>query len=301
MSCTRRGFLKTIGAAMVGLGLTRMEPLRTFAASTVRGTGEGLPGGPATGPYSVESLRARAVDAARWIGDDALVTELGDVCCWAPAASAIRKRPLDAQLEGGRYFFADFPGGDQLAQILQYTNNTVWRAPRFGLEPDDLVAEHYAQLRRPQNGLRTEVLTPAQLKSRATAGTLDLALDRETGERLSRVADRAEPMWAAFSVFSGMLLDPTDELSQRLRPTLSLDRASHRALARTATVRYNQIVLGATQRAIWSDQLNGENPSLPLLRLSASGYLPLGEDDGRFLLLRVGNGTHLTGYRTGSA
>ena len=84
-------------------------------------------------------------------------------------------------------------------------------------------------------------------------------------------------------------------------PALSLDRASHRALARTATVRYNQIVIGATQRAIWSDQLNGENPSLPLLRLSASGYLPLGEEDGRFLLLRVGNGTHLTGYRTGSA
>ena len=88
--------------------------------------------------------------------------------------------------------------------------------------------------------------------------------------------------------------------ARRLAPQLSLRRASHRALARTAAVRYNQIVIGATQRAIWSDQLDGDNPTLPLLQLSAAGYLPLGEEDDRFLLLRVGGGTHLTGYRTGS-
>ena len=72
-----------------------------------------------------------------------------------------------------------------------------------------------------------------------------------------------------------------------------------RALARTATVRYSQIVIGAVQRAVYSDLLDGRNAALPLVQLSASGFLPLGEEDGRFLLLRVG-GTHLTGYRTGS-
>ncbi len=72
MSCTRRGFLKTIGAAMVGLGLTRLEPLRTFAASSANlSDGAGL-GGPPTGPYSIESVRARAVEAAHWLSDEAL-------------------------------------------------------------------------------------------------------------------------------------------------------------------------------------------------------------------------------------
>lgn len=286
---------------MVGLGLTRLEPLRTFASSRSGNPGDGLPGGPATGPYSVDHLRARAVAAANWAGDSALAEELSDVCCWAPAASAIRKRPLDVQLEGSRFFFQEFPGGDQLAEIFQYTNNTIWRTPRFQFDPDELVAEHYSLMQRPQIGLRTEALTPSALKERSANATLDLALDRETGERLSQSADRSEPMWAAFSVFTGTLLDPTDDLSRQLRPALSLDRASHRALARSATIRYNQIVLGATQRAIWSDQLNGENPNLPLLRLSAAGYLPLGEENGSFLLLNVGGGTHLTGYRSGSA
>ena len=300
MSCTRRGFLKTVGAAMVGLGLTRLEPLRAFAVSTVNPTGGAGAGGPPTGPYSIDSLRAQAVGAARWLGDEALAAELSDVCCWAPAASAIRRRPLDVQLRAAQYFFRDFPGGDQLAQILHYTNNTAWQRPNFSFDPDSLVARHYALLRRPQAGLRTEALTPARLNGRGGQARLDLVLDRETGERLAKAADRAEPMWAALSIFTGMMLDPTDDLSRRLAPQLSLRRASHRALARTAAVRYNQIVIGATQRAIWSDQLDGDNPTLPLLQLSAAGYLPLGEEDDRFLLLRVGGGTHLTGYRTGS-
>ena len=98
-----------------------------------------------------------------------------------------------------------------------------------------------------------------------------------------------------------MMLDPTDDLSQRLTPRLSLRRARDRALARTASVRYSQIVVGAVQRAIWSDLLDEVNPALPLLQLSAAGYLPLGEEDGRFLLLQVGEGSYLTGYRTGNA
>ena len=300
MSCTRRGFLKTIAAAMVGLGLTRLEPLRTFAVSSVNSPEGGGLGGPPAGPYSIDSLRARAVDSARWLGDESLAAELSDVCCWAPAATAIRRLPLEAQLRSGQYFFRDFPGGDQLAQILQYTNNTAWRRPRFNFDADDLVAQHYALLRRPQSGLRTEALTPAQPRSSASTAQLDLVLDRATGERLAKQADRAEPMWAALSIFTGMMLDPTDDLSRRLRPQLSLRRATDRSLARTAAVRYNQIVIGAIQRAIWTDELNGENPTLPLLQLSAAGYLPLGEADGRFLLLRVG-GSSLVGYRSESA
>ena len=37
MSCTRRGFLKTIGAAMVGLGVTRLDGFRAFAARSTAG------------------------------------------------------------------------------------------------------------------------------------------------------------------------------------------------------------------------------------------------------------------------
>ena len=125
-------------------------------------------------------------------------------------------------------------------------------------------------------------------------------LDRATGERLSRATDRSEPMWAALSILSGALLDPTEELSRRLTPRLSLTRASHRALARMAGVRYSQAVLGAAQRAVWSDLLNDRNAALPLVQLSAAGYLPLGEADGRFYLLRLDEGRRLTGYRTGS-
>jgi len=90
MSCTRRGFLKTIGAAMVGLGLTRLDPLRTFAVSSVGAPGGEGVGGPPSGPYSIEGLRARAIEAARWAGDTGLADELGQVCCWAPAAGAWR-------------------------------------------------------------------------------------------------------------------------------------------------------------------------------------------------------------------
>ena len=286
---------------MIGLGLTRLEPLRIFAASTVSGPGATNPGGPPAGPFSIDSLRARAVETAGWLGDQALATELSEVCCWAPAATALRRRPLDVQSRGAERFFEEFPGGDQLGQALFYTNNTSWSHPRFRLDPERLVSEHYALLRRSQAGLRTEVLTPERLSADSSGAQLGLMLDRATGERLAMSADRAEPMWAALSVFSGMMLDPTDELSRRLRPRLSLRRAAHRALARTATVRYSQIVIGAVQRAIWADQLGGANAALPLVQLSASGYLPLGEQDGRFLLVRPAAGSHLTGYRTRSA
>ena len=302
MSCNRRGFLKTIGAAMVGLGLTRLEPLRTFAASSVNLSGrpDQSGGGPPTGPYSIDRLRLVAVEAAHRIGDEALAAELRDVCCWAPAATAIRRRPLELQSRGARHFFRDFPGGDELADILLYTNNTTWRSPRFRFDPESLVAQHYALLQRKHAGMRTEVLTPEGLNGRGSRAELGLMLDRETGERLAKAAERAEPMWAALSIFSGMMLDPTDELSGRLTPVLSLSRARDRALARTAGVRYTQIIIGAVQRAIWSDLLDGTNAALPLVQLSAAGYLPLGEEDGRFLLLRAGKATRLTGYRTGS-
>ncbi len=299
MSCTRRGFLKTIGAAMVGLGLTRLEPLRTFAASSTRAGGQGLAGGgPTTGPYSIDSLRALAVASAHHVGDSGLASELQSVCCWAPAASAIRSRPLTQQERGAQYFFRNFPGGDQLAQVMTHTNNTSWQRPRFQANPDNLVARHYDQLQRSSWGVRTQVLTPQQLSNRGTRSELGLVLDRKTGERLATTADRAEPMWAALSIFSGMMLDPTDELSRSLSPALSLTRASDRALTRMATVRYSQIVIGAIQRAVWSDLLGGTNAALPLVQLSSAGYLPLGEENGDFLLLNVGGAKHLTGYRT---
>jgi hypothetical protein len=300
MSCTRRGFLKTIGAAMVGLGLTRLEPLRAFAASSVRGAAGGEPGGPVAGPFSAGALRARAVEAAQWAGDTGLAGELADVCCWAPAAEAIRNRPLELQRRGAEYFFRDFPGGDQLADIMVHTNNTAWRRPQFALEPDALVARHYELLQKRQGGINTVVLTPDRLNGQGRNGDLGLMLDRATGERLAKTADRAEPMWAALSIFSGMMLDPTTELDRSLTPVVSISRQRDRAMTRNATIRYSQIVIGAIQRAIWADQLGGANPALPLVHLAAAGYLPLGEEDGRFLLLQPAGGRRLTGYRTGS-
>ena len=282
---------------MVGLGLTRLEPLRTFAVSAPnRPDGGGL-GGPPTGPYSIESLRVRAIDAARLAGDSGLADQLREVCCWAPAAASIRERPLSFQSEGFERFVDGFPGDDQLAQVLFYTNNTVWHRPRFQLDPNDLVEQHYAL--RHQSTPTIEVVKPSQLNG--SQAQLDLGLDRQTGERLAKEADRSEPMWAALSILSGMILDPTDDLSRTLTPWLSLGRKEDRSLARIAAVRYNQIVISATQRALWSDLLDGENPAMPLVQLSASGYLPWGEEDGRFFLLQPGGGTHLVGYRTGTA
>ena len=286
---------------MVGLGITRMAPLRTFAASSVNSTGAAELGGPASGPYSIDALRARAVAAARFAGEDSLATELQDVCCWAPAATALRRRPMDVQTRSAEQFFQDFPGGDQLARIMVQTNNTSWRAPRFRVDADSLVEQHYDQLQRRQGSVRALVIEPEELQSSANKADLGLMLDRQTGERLAASVDRAEPMWAALSVFSGMMLDPTDDLSKRLTPRLSLSRAHDRALARTATIRYSQIVIGAVQRAVWADQLHGANAAAPLVQLSAGGLLPMGEENGRFLLLRiVGRSQRLTGYRTGS-
>jgi len=287
---------------MVGLGLTRLEPLRSYAASTVANSGsEGAAGGgPATGPFSIAALRTRAVEAARFIGDDGLAHELSEVCCWAPAATAIRQRPLDVQARGAAYFFQDFPGGDELAQVLQFSNNTTWRQPRFRFDPDNLVANHYTQLQKSQRGVRTEVISPDKLNGAGLNADLGLLLDRASGERLAAAADRAEPMWGALSIFSGILLDPTTDLTQRLSPSLSLSRAHDRALARMASVRYSQVVIGAVQRAIWSDVLDGANPALPLVQLTAAGYLPLGEEDGRFIILQPA-GARLTGYRSASA
>ena len=156
-------------------------------------------------------------------------------------------------------------------------------------------------MQRRQGGVRALVIEPEELQSSASQADLGLRLERQTGERLAASVDRAEPMWAALSVFSGMMLDPTDDLSKRLTPRLSLSRAHDRALARTATVKYGQIVLGAVQRAVWADQLNGANPATPLLPLSSAGLLPMGEENGRFLLLRIaGRSQRLTGYQTGS-
>ncbi len=259
MSCTRRGFLKTIAGAMVGLGLTRLEPLRSFAAGSTTATGTAELGGPATGPFSIGSLRAQAVQAARWAGDELLAAELQDICCWAPAATALRRRPLEVQAKGAQRFFSTFPGGDQLADILIQTNNTSFKTPRFQVNPDELVERHYSMLRKPQGTVRMEVLTPQQLQDRGGRAELGLMLDRETGERLAQKAERSEPMWAALSVLSGMMLDPTDELSSRLTPQLSLKRARDRAIARTATIRYSQVVIGAAQRAVWSDVIDEEN------------------------------------------
>src|SRR3990172_9043335 len=273
MSCTRRGFLKTIGAAMVGLGLTRLDPLRTFAVSSVGAPGGEGVGGPPSGPYRIEGLRARAIEAARWAGDTGLADELGQVCCWAPTAAGIRDRPLSFQSRGFQRFVGDFPGGDQLAQVLLYTNNTVWHRPRFQFDPQGLVEQHYSLLDRP--AARPEVVKPDQLNGHFSQAQLELALDRATGERLAKAADRSEPMWAALSILSGMMLDPTDNLSRQLTPWLSLSRSQDRSIARSAAVRYNQIVISAVQRAIWSDLLDGVNPALPLVQLSAAGYLPL--------------------------
>ncbi|MCH8009931.1 MAG: hypothetical protein IIC91_13820 [Chloroflexi bacterium] len=301
MSCTRRGFLKTIAGAMVGLGLTRLEPLRSYAAGSVSSTGTAELGGPASGPFSITSLRAQAVQAARWAGDETLASELQEVCCWAPAATALRRRPLDVQVKGAERFFSTFPGGEQLADILVQTNNTSFKRPKFQVDPDELVARHYEMLRRPQGTVRKRVLTPKQLEQHGARAELGLMLDRKTGERLAQTAERSEPMWAALSVLSGMMLDPTSELSSRLTPQLSLSRARDRAIARTATVRYSQVVIGAAQRAIWADVIDEDNAAIPLLQLSAAGYLPLGEEDGEYLLLRVdGRSTRLTGYQTGS-
>lgn len=301
MSCTRRGFLKTVAGAMVGLGLTRLEPLRSFAAGSTTATGTAELGGPAAGPFSIDSLRAQAVQAARWAGDEQLAAELQNICCWAPAATALRRRPLEVQTKGAQRFFSTFPGGDQLADILVQTNNTSFKTPRFQVNPDELVERHYSMLRKPQGTIRMEVLTPQQLQSRGQSAELGLMLDRKTGERLAQTAERSEPMWAAISILSGMMLDPTDELSSRLTPQLSLKRARDRAIARTATIRYSQVVIGAAQRAVWADVIEEENAALPLLQLSAAGLLPLGEEDGRYLLLKVaGNSNRLTGYQTGS-
>lgn len=300
MSCTRRGFLKTLGAAMVGLGLTRLEPLRTFAASSAGGSLEGGVGGPAAGPFAIDSLRRGAIDAAQAIGDSALARELQEVCCWAPAASTIRSRPQSIQWRGAQQFFRDFPGGDQLAQVMLYTNNTIWSRPRFRFDPENLVQDHYSELNKRSSGLRAVVLQPSQFNGRLNETRLDLALDRETGEKLQAMSNRTEPMWAALSILSGTMLDPTEDLSRRLSPTLSLTRAQDRALARMATVRYNQLIISAAQRAVWSDLLDNKNPALPLVQLSASGLLPLGEVDGRFVVLRIGSGPQLTGYRSAS-
>ncbi len=286
---------------MVGLGLTRLEPLRSFAAGSASSTGTAEAGGPATGAFSIDSLRAQAVQAARWAGDVPLADELQEICCWAPAATALRKRPLEVQTKSAERFFSTFPGGDQLANVLVKTNNTSFQKPKFLIDPDEMVERHYAMLRKPQGSIRKQVFTPQQLEGRGINAELGLMLDRKTGERLAQTADRAEPMWAALSVFSGMMLDPTDELSSQLTPQLSLRRARDRALARTATIRYSQVIIGAVQRAIWSDVIDEDNAALPLVELTSAGYLPLGEEDGSYLLLRVdGRSEHLTGYRTGS-
>lgn len=287
---------------MVGLGLTRLEPLRTYAANTAANTGSAgaIGGGPASGPYSIASLRARAVEAAAFVGDSGLAHELSEVCCWAPAATAIRQRPLDVQGRGASYFFQDFPGGNELAQVLQFSNNTAWRQPRFRFDPEGLVANHYEQLQKSQRGVRTEFITPDRLNGAGLNADLGLLLDRASGERLAAASDRAEAMWGALQIFSGILLDPTTDLTQRLNPVLSLSRAHDRALARVASVRYSQVVIGAVQRAIWSDVLGGTNPALPLVQLTAAGYLPLGEEDGRFIVLQPA-GARLVGYRSASA
>jgi hypothetical protein len=300
MSCTRRGFLKTIGAAMVGLGVTRLDGFRAFAAQSTAGPMDSpiLGGGPAAGAYNIDSLRQLAANAALHAGDRGLADELRDVCCWAPAATAIRERPLAVQQKGAEYFFRDFPGGDQLADVLFHANNTAWQRPRFNFDPDTLVAKHYEALQKSQTGIKTEVVSIDELNGRGLNGELGLMLDRKTGERLEKSADRAEAMWAALSIFSGILLDPTDNLSRRLSPFLSLTRANDRALTRSASIRYSQTVLGSVQRAVWSDQLGDKNPALPLVRLSSAGFLPLGEERGEFLLLNVGGGKRVTGYQT---
>ncbi len=285
---------------MVGLGVTRMDALRTFAASSTGGPTDAqiAGGGPGSGPYSIEALRQLAVDSALHAGDVGLADELSDVCCWAPAATAIRSRPLAVQRRGAEYFFRAFPGGEQLADVLFHANNTTWRRPRFNFDPDTLVAKHYQALQKSQSGVKTEVLTPDRLNGRGLTANLGLMLDRKTGERLAKAADRSEPMWAALSIFAGILLDPTDGLSRRLSPMLSLTRAHDRALTRSASIRYSQTVLGSVQRAVWSDQLDGQNPALPLVHLSSAGFLPLGEEDGEFLLLNVGGRKRVIGYET---
>jgi len=287
---------------MVGLGLTRLEPLRSFAAGTVStGSGTAELGGPATGPFSIDSLRAQAVQAARFAGDETLAHELSEVCCWAPAATAIRRRPLEVQAKGAERFFSTFPGGDQLADVLVHSNNTSFKKPMFSVDPDEMVERHYEMLKKPQGSVHKVVLTPQQLAERGQQADLGLMLDRPTGERLAATADRAEPMWAALSVLSGMMLDPTDELSKTLTPQLSLRREQDRAIARMAAVRYSQVVIGAAQRAVWSDVIGEENGALPLLHLTSSGYLPIGEENGEYLLVRLdGAGDRLTGYQTGS-
>jgi hypothetical protein len=83
-----------------------------------------------------------------------------------------------------------------------------------------------------------------------------------------------------------------------MSPFISLRRSEDRALSRAASIRYSQVVLGSVQRAIWSDQLDEKNPALPLVRLSSAGFLPLGEERGEFLLLNLGGGKRVTGYRT---
>jgi hypothetical protein len=134
------------------------------------------------------------------------------------------------------------------------------------------------------------VISPSQLNATMSQATLDFMFDRKTGERMAAAAtDRAEPMWAALSILAGTMLDSTDDLTQRLLPRLSFYRsAADRSFARMATIRYNQIVIGAAQHAVWSDVLHSSNPGLPLLQASASGYLPLGEVEDRFVLVRFG-------------
>lgn len=268
MVTTRRGLLE--GA--LGLAVDRLGP---------NGVGQR----PEAGPFSRDGLADRAEALGREakafypagdrrlaIGEEVARAFREGRCQTVPQFG--RLASVYDQLYWSRRFYEIFPNGNRLADFLVRLDNTDISKPKFGASVDSLVREYYE--RADELAVDTLVLTdPISLPSGEP-----LVLSRFAARLWSAVeaTGRGDAARAATSHAQASARYVAPSIARWLDANRTPGRPVHSALIPLEIGRYG---------ALWAvvEDVVGPSAIEPLAIAISAGYVPIGEVQGRFVLV----------------
>lgn len=265
---SRRQFLRTSAAAAgVTAALGRFSPL--LYSRTAQGQELAI-----WEPYPLERLRRYVVDYFLAEGDQRVAAFIEAHC---PPDIFRASRDYYASMEDQRRIFTTlfrvFYNGPEFAEALLRANTVSWGAARFPADAASLVNEYQVAEDRPR--------LPVYEVSVATIGMGNAVTTIRISnvEALAVAAEFGREAWAkaARDLLEAAIEDSAADAATRL----GLVGLGHKLMA----ARLAAIAGAAGVRLAFADRVPA-NSYLALLKLMASGFVPLGEIRGQFQVIR---------------